>query len=162
MLLSPLMQSPSLGEEPDIRKEAAPVRDVQLGAEGRLEVAIVDKAGKPVASKLVRVEFKGHAIAYAHTDRDGHIVVRGLRPGVHTVATVGQKTAFRFWDAKTAPPAALRKPAVVIGEEQLLGQYGPPMISPAMMATGVTPTAVAVVLGGKSSGTDHRVLPASP
>ena len=162
VVLQPCLQTTAFCDEPPSSNPAPVVRDVRLNARRGVEFSIVDQAGKPVAMKLVRVEFKGRAIAYARSNDAGKISVKGLRPGVHSLATGGQTTAFRLWDAASAPPSAVNKPAVVIGSEQLLGQYGPPMISPAMMATGVTATALAVVLGGKSSGTDHKVTPASP
>ncbi len=164
LVLSPCLQSIAFSDDRPTAPPASVVRDVQLNPHGAVEFAIVDGAGKPVPKTLVRVEHKGHAVAYVRSNSEGKILIKRLRPGVHSLLTGGQTTAFRLWNAQNAPPSAVTRPAVVVGNEQLLGQYGygGPMVSPAMMATGVTATALAVVLSGKSSGTDHTVAPASP
>ncbi|MEQ9407106.1 MAG: hypothetical protein RIK87_05245 [Fuerstiella sp.] len=138
------------------------IRDIRLDQGGRVEITLVDAVGHPVGHQTVRVICRGSEVAQARTDARGRVTVTRLRPGVHTVVAGHQVTALRFWDAGHAPPAAMHNPAIVLDASQVRGQYGPGM-APAMLAAGVTATALAVVLIGKnSSDNNHAVVPASP
>lgn len=146
--------------------KAAELRDVKLQDAGRLQLRVIDEAGKPEPNQVVRVFYQNSVIAETRTNASGQAVILGLRPGVHLVATGGRMNAYRLWTQQTAPPSAISAPAVVISEQSIRGQYGygpPPMMAPGMLATGVTAAAVVAVLVGKDDGDASVVVtPSSP
>lgn len=152
------------------------IQDVRLAGKGRLNLTIVGPFGVPQAGQRIEILYNGHPVARADTSRDGTISVTGLRPGVHQLVTKHHSVAYRLWDAGTAPPSALQQPAIVLQQATVRGQYGGTMMAPAVLAAGVTATALAVVLVGKnksssnsspavtanSATADHATDPASP
>lgn len=152
--------------------KAAPVfRDIRLGGKGQLSLSVVAMTGKQLGGQSVSVLHNGKVVCRTQSSRDGKVSITGLRPGPHTIQ-VGKNTVLcRLWAASSAPPNAIARPAFVADDVAIRGQYGPPMlgapmmpmVAPAVLATGVTATALAVVLIGKSSGNDNDAfLPASP
>lgn len=145
---------------------APELRDVRLQNAGRLQLRVIDEAGKPESDQLVRVFYQNSVIAETRTNASGSAVILGLRPGVHLVATGGRMNAYRLWTQQSAPPSAISAPAIVISEQSIRGQYGygpGPMMAPGMLATGVTAAAVVAVLVGKDNGDSSVVVtPSSP
>ncbi|MCA9085133.1 MAG: carboxypeptidase regulatory-like domain-containing protein [Planctomycetaceae bacterium] len=140
------------------------VRDVVLDADQTLELTIVNISGNPQPQASVEIRFQETRIAVAVTDEHGRIRVSGMRPGVHVVTVDGQHHTLRLWTQDTAPPNAIRRPALIADESLWMGQYGPGMYGagPGMLAVGVTTIAVVAVLAGKSSSNDSVLAPASP
>jgi hypothetical protein len=159
---------PLVGSTPVVssRSQTVVSRDVRLNEGGRLSFQIVSLAGDQLADQKVTVSYLDTAIATAKSDASGRVSISGLRPGLHTISVSDSTQLYRFWTADTAPPAAITNPAVVVGAETALGQYGAPMMpmmAPGFLATTVTATALAAVLIGKNSGSDSKVVvPASP
>lgn len=152
--------------------QAHPVfRDVKLGKHGELSLTAVAITGKPLESQPVTVVYNGTVVCRSKSNQAGVVSITGLRPGLHTVQVGKTSVLCRLWKASSAPPNAISTPAIVADDSAIRGQYGPgmvgapmmPMMAPAVLATGVTATALAVVLIGKSSSNDSDiVLPASP
>ena len=140
------------------------VRDVRLEAGGRLNLRVVSLIGQQLDGEQVTISFHDKAIATAATDTNGRVLVNGLRPGIHTVHVGGSTQMYRFWNPDTAPPSATTNPAVVVGAETALGQYGAPMMpmmAPGFLATAVTATALTAVLIGKNRSGSKADIPAS-
>ncbi|MEZ6122391.1 MAG: carboxypeptidase-like regulatory domain-containing protein [Planctomycetaceae bacterium] len=152
---------PKVEERPPVRLT---VRDVVLNSRGSLNLQVVDTSGSAVSGTVVQVRFQNDVIAEARTNDDGRIIVTGLRPGLHTVTGAGASSALRLWAQGTAPPSAMSAPVLVTADETIRGQYGygPPMIAPGLLATGVTAAAVSAVVIGKNSGNNAHLAPASP
>lgn len=141
------------------------VRDVRLEPGGRVNLQVVSLIGQHLDGEHVTISFQDKAIATAATDSNGRVLVNGLRPGIHTVHVSGSTQMFRFWAPETAPPSATTNPAVVVGAETALGQYGAPMMpmmAPGFLATAVTATALTAVLIGKNRSGSKADIPASP
>ena len=158
-----------------VSEQAAPsIIDVRLSADGTAAMSIMDSAGHFVSGANVVVAYQGHEIAQAVSDASGQFTITGLRPGLHSLMSLNSGQMYRFWASDEAPPSALEKGALVVQTPAARGQYGPmmgypmqPMMGPSMMAPGllattITAAAVAVVLIGKSKGSDAVVIPASP
>jgi len=103
---------------------ASIVQDVQLQAQGTLTARIVDLQGNPVVGEHVSVMFQEKEIAAIVSDDDGFASVSGLRPGLHAIVTPTSTTAYRFWNADSAPPSATSVPAIVSDEQIIRGQMG--------------------------------------
>lgn len=150
--------------------ESAKHKDIRLSQKSEVNLTIVSAAGKPLADQVMVVTHRGNEICRAKSNRKGQVRISGLRPGMHVLTLGKEVVPVRFWTYRSAPPSALHNPAIVAGNGAVRGQYGPmmgptmgPAMAPVMLATGVTATAIAVVLIGKSSGGDTDiVLPASP
>lgn len=154
---------------PDFRVEkdstAAVLRDVRLGKDGRLSLQIVSLTGELLGEQKVSVSYRDASIATAKSDSSGRVTISGLRPGVHMVTVSDSSQLYRFWTPQTAPPSAISHPAVVVGAEAALGQYGAPMMpmmAPGFLATTVTATALTAVLIGKNGSGSKVGVPASP
>ena len=100
------------------------VQDVKLQTGGILTARIVNAQGDPVTGEHVSIIFQGKEIAAVVSDDDGFVTASDLRPGLHGIATPSGMSAYRLWDADTAPPAATSVPAVVSDPEVIRGQFG--------------------------------------
>jgi hypothetical protein len=162
--VQPASNSDPVGNQ--LSSKSPELRDVRLQDAGRLQLRVIDEAGKPEPDQLVRVFYQNSVIAETRTNASGSAVILGLRPGIHLVATGGRMSAYRLWTQQSAPPSAINAPAVVISEQSIRGQYGygpGPMMAPGMLATGVTAAAVVAVLVGKDNGDGSVVVtPSSP
>lgn len=172
IVVSPVLNSTTFGWQVEHAEPKAPVfRDVRLGEKGQLSLSVVAITGKTLEGQPVAVLHNGKVVCRTKSSRGGQVRMTGLRPGLHTVQ-VGKNTVLcRLWSASAAPPNAIARPAIVADDSAIRGQFGAPMVgapmmpmvAPAVLATGVTATALAVVLIGKSSSNDNDVfLPASP
>lgn len=151
------------------QKPAPPFRDIRLADAGTLNLTVVSSGGNAMSGQIVSILHRNREIARSMTSSQGRVVIKGLRPGLHTLRVTGQDMPCRLWTAQTAPPTALRNPAFVASGAAVRGQYGPmpgpfgPGLAPAALATGVTAAAVAAIIIGKNSGDDSVfVAPASP
>ena len=171
-ILVPLLVTPSEAvQQPQSGNTAASTfRDVRLEPGGKLQLTVVSMAGQQLADRVVTVWFNKNLVCRTKSSADGRVNITGLRPGLHMIQVGDGTLACRLWSAQSAPPNAISNPAFVAGDSTIRGQYGPmvgapmmPMMAPAVLATGVTATALAVVLIGKSSSSDNSIiLPASP
>lgn len=152
---------------PDLRVEqpsgSSRIGDVRLAAENSVTLRLVDASGQPVAGQPVRISFNRQTVARAGSDAKGRVTITKLRTGIHVVTVADTASVYRFWTAETAPPNALRHPAVVLPGKQIRGQYTPaPMVGPVLIGTGIAATALVVVLVGKSSASNNQPSPSSP
>jgi len=100
------------------------MQDVELSGDGVIVTRVVNLQGNPVVGQRVAILFQNREIASAVTDNDGLIAVSGLKPGVHALATETGSTVCRFWSDGTAPPSAVRVPAVVADADLVRAQFG--------------------------------------
>lgn len=121
------------------------VHDVELYENGVLATRVVDLQGQPVANENVTVVYKGKQIATGASDADGYVVISGLRPGAHTLMTTTNAVSCRFWSKDTAPPAAIKVPALVSDAEIVRGQFGAFNL-PMLVYAGVTAAALFVAI----------------
>lgn len=136
------------------------VQDLVLDHRNTIQIRVVDEAGQPVSNLPVTLLHSDRAVAQAATNPQGEASFTRVRPGMHVLHTGDRAVAVRFWSEQAAPPNAVRQPAIVLPQQIVRGQYGPPMMAgPAILLTGVA--AVAIVLAGKNSSNNHH-RPASP
>jgi len=131
------------------------VQDVKLQTGGILTARIVNAQGNPVTGEHVSIIFQGKEIAAVVSDDDGFVTASDLRPGLHGIATPSGMSAYRLWNADTAPPAATSVPAVVSDPEVIRGQFGAfnlPMIVVLALAGG----ALVVGLDAKDTADDAK------
>jgi hypothetical protein len=154
-LLGMLAPAQLLATAPEINA----VKDVALHDGGVLVGQVVDPQGAAKAGTPVTISFDGQTIASTNTGSDGYFAVKGLRGGVHQVATTEGQGAYRLWAAGTAPPAAQEGVLVVAGNDLARGQStgGPKaLLANPLVIAGVVATAVAVPVAVVNS------RPASP
>ena len=101
---------------------AAKVRDVRLAQGGALELQLVDQQGNAIGEVPVSLSFSGQRVAEAQSDDRGTVRFSNLRPGLHVVHAGGTTDTVRLWNDGTAPPHAVRRLAVVAGEQVVRGQ----------------------------------------
>jgi len=102
---------------------AAPaIADVALQDGGRLLVQTVDTQGVAIAGQTVSVWQNGQQLGSAVSDKDGHLVVAGLRGGVYQVRSGEHGALYRLWAPQTAPPAAQPGVLMVNGQHVFRGQ----------------------------------------
>ena len=63
-------------------------------------------------------------VATAVSDHSGHFQVSGLRGGTYFIGAGQTTSVCRLWAPNTAPPSARPGALVVVGDQQVLGQYG--------------------------------------
>lgn len=171
-MLVPSLVTTSVAQQQVPTSDAATptFRDIKLEKDGVLQLGVVSPSGQMLPNQVVTVWFNKNLICQTKSNADGRVKITGLRPGLHIIQVAEGTMPCRLWSAQSAPPNAISNPAFVAGDSTVLGQYGPmvgapmmPMMAPAVLATGVTAAAVAVVLIGKSSSSDNSIiLPASP
>ena len=137
------------------------VRDVRLSADRQLTLKVIDGGGNPSAGRQLTVAHRGVPVARAVSSSQGTVTVTNLRPGLHTIQSGGRSVIYRFWTADSAPPSAVQNPAFVLSDTQVRGQYGGGVMPTAVLAAGVTATALAIVLIGKNDSDNHQPVPAS-
>ncbi len=98
--------------------------DVELTENGVVVTRVVDLQGNPVSQQRVTILFQNREIASAVSDADGLVAISGLKAGVHAISTEMGTTVCRFWSEGTAPPSAIRVPAVVSDAEIVRAQFG--------------------------------------
>lgn len=150
--------------EPSLRPAGGPaVHDCVIDERGTITVRLVSPSGAALSNVPIYLRFGRLDVARAVTDGRGEVTFERLRAGLHEVAAGSSAIPVRFWTPSAAPPHAAKLPALVMPEEVVRGQYGPPMMAgPGILLVGAA--AVAVVLAGKSSGSNRRTTspPASP
>lgn len=107
------------------RTSRSSIRDVRLSSRRAFSGTVRTSAGKPVASRPVRVIQRGRIVASTTTKADGSYSVSGVRSGLSTLKIGSQEQQVRVWSAKAAPPSARtsvsslwnpgRRPTVVTG-----------------------------------------------
>ncbi|MBL8817395.1 MAG: carboxypeptidase regulatory-like domain-containing protein [Planctomyces sp.] len=132
---------------------AGKIQDVELHSSGMLASRVVDLQGEPVANAEVTVQYEGRTIATATSDSDGYVAVKGLRPGVHSIHTTSSSTICRFWSENTAPPSAVRIPAVVSDGEVVRGQFGAFNL-PMLVYAGVSAAALFIAIDAEDNADD--------
>jgi hypothetical protein len=142
--------------------ETNAVKDVALRDGGVLVGQVVDPQGAAKVGSSVTISFDGQTIASTNTGSDGYFAVKGLRGGVHQVATTEGQGAYRLWAAGTAPPAAQEGVLVVAGNDLARGQQTgggglKTFLSNPLVIAGIVATSVAVPVA--VSANSH---PASP
>lgn len=135
------------------KQPSARIQDVELHSNGMLATRVVDLQGQPVASQEVTVQYDGRTIATAVSDSDGYVAVKGLRPGVHSICTPTSTTICRFWSENTAPPSAVRIPAVVADGEIVRGQFGAFNL-PMLVYAGVSAAALIIAIDAEDDADD--------
>lgn len=129
---------------------SAAIRDVALRDGGYLTGQVLDAAGAPVTDTTVAVVDQGRTVATAVTDGDGRFAMKGVKAGVHQLATVKGVTVCRLWAPGTAPPAAQPDALVVNGDTVVRGTVGGGgvigFLSNPWVLGGIVATAIAVPL----------------
>jgi hypothetical protein len=131
------------------------VRDVKMGPQGSLKLRVLDAQGKTLQGQQVSLRFGDKTIASAVSNQAGEVAFRGLRSGTHVVTGPHGTTAFRFWDARTAPPNSLANPALIAEGETVRGQFGSGALGP-LIGTGVTIAALVVAIDAKNDASDAQ------
>lgn len=133
----------------------AAMEDVELSDKGVIVTRVVDLQGNPVAQQKVTVMFQDREIASAISDADGLVAISGLRPGVHAITTDMGTTVCRFWSEGTAPPSAIRVPAVVSDAEIVRAQFGGFNLPMAVYAT-VSFVALGIAIDSRNKADDAK------
>jgi hypothetical protein len=129
------------------------IQDVELRESGVLTTRVVDLQGNPVVGEQVAIEYNGKQVASAVSDKDGLVAIGGLRPGLHSIVTPMGGTICRFWTADSAPPSAIRTPAVVSDAEVIRGQFGAFNL-PMIVTTGVSIAAILIAINADNAADD--------
>ncbi len=132
---------------------AARLTDVALGENGVLQARVVDLQGRPVPGETVTILHGGREIAATTSDAAGLAAVSGLRPGIHTITTPMGAVVCRFWNSESAPPAAVRLPAVVSDADIVRGQFGAFNL-PMLLYAGVSAAALIIALDAEGDADD--------
>ncbi len=98
------------------------VSDVSLSVGGRLQGAVVDVQGIPIAGAPVVVRQKGRAIVRTTSDAAGRFRFRGLRGGVHQIVAAHGSGLYRLWTQRTAPPSSGNGVLIITKGDVLRGQ----------------------------------------
>lgn len=98
------------------------IRDVELGARGRITGQFVDVQGQPKANEVVLVQRQHSQPLQTRTDSSGRFVVDGASGGLYQIATADSVVLCRCWAEKTAPPGANRDVLIVSGDGVQRGQ----------------------------------------
>lgn len=106
------------------QQASARMLDVSLTEGGTFSGRIVDTQGRAVKGAKVAVRFQNHIVAQATTNEAGRYAVSGLMGGVHQLETVNGRVSARFWNAKTAPPAAKPVALIVSDKNVIRAQCG--------------------------------------
>lgn len=142
------------------------VTDVALTSAGELAGSIVTPDGKPSIVTPVHVLYKQAVVAQVKTDARGRYLVKGLRPGLHTIRTVNGQAVCRFWSAETAPPKAHKRLELTSDNTILRGQdegLFSGVNSGTLIGAGVfAGTAVAVATSVAGNDDAKLVLPSAP
>ena len=154
LMVQPLC-SVNADEQKSVSEVKPVVRDVKLDQKGGLTIQVMDVSGKPVANSPVSIAFNGKTVAKASSNKRGEVQLTGLRPGIHAVQMPNDTAVFRFWDARTAPPGALKRPAVTVDASTVRGQFGGPALGP-LIGTGVTIAALVVAIDAKNEAGDAQ------
>lgn len=158
-------QSLASGVSLSSSKSKVLVQDVVLSSSGDVTFTVVSSSGQAVVGNPVAVLVGSVRIAAAKTDLKGQVRISGLRPGMHVFQTGFTKSMVRLWPAASAPPQAVKFPAIVDASDLVRGQYGyGPPLSPGLVAATVTALGIGAVVIGKSSSSESAITadPASP
>jgi hypothetical protein len=98
------------------------IDDVALTEGGTLRGLVTNERGSPVGGASVVISHGGREAAQTQSDATGRFVVRGLRGGVHQLATTGGSRLMRLWAAGSAPPSAGDSAQLVAAECVVRGQ----------------------------------------
>ena len=147
-------QSALQGAEPAQAKTQPKTHDLALEDGGVIVGLVVDNRGRLVRNAAVSIMHGTHRVARARTNKRGEFRVKGLRPGIHTIAAAGETGVYRFWSDRTAPPQAGAKALLVADERVVRGQCGEGCTCEACsgtnnsLLTGVIVGAIAGTVGG--------------
>lgn len=125
----------------------APMRDVRLGAGGRLDGTANNSQGLAQAGVPVTVLHQGQVVVSTTTDQAGRFAFTGLRGGEYTMAVNDEATLCRLWAEGTAPPSA-KQYLQLYGGDVVRGQHFKArsvLTSPVLIGAAIG-TAVAVPL----------------
>jgi len=140
------------------------VVDVALRDGGVLLGQVVDPQGAAKAGAAVSVRYEDRELVTTSADPDGYFAVKGLRGGVHQVATQEGHAVYRLWAPGTAPPAAQDGVLLVAGSDVTRGQWGgggglKTFLANPLVITGIVATAVAVPVALHNSRSSSPVSP---
>lgn len=142
--------------------------DVALNDGGLLRGTLLTTAAQPVSGMTVNVLHEQKVVATATSNEKGEFSVKGLRNGAHTIQVGATRHSVRLWGTNSAPPAAVENIAIVIDDETVRGQMGPPMtgdpglwVANNMGALLLIGGAVALTLA-TTLDNDNSATPASP
>ena len=102
-----------LAEQPTARMPQSVIVDAVLDSNGSITCQLLDRDGRPVANELVQVRQGRKLIARAKTDRSGNFRLVGFKGGLYRVQSNDTQRLYRFWTARTAPPAAKSNTVIV-------------------------------------------------
>ena len=139
------------------------VVDVALRDGGVLLGQVVDPQGVAKADAPVSLRYEDRELVTTNAGPDGYFAVKGLRGGVHQVATQDGHGVYRLWAAGTAPPSAQDGVLLVSGSSVTRGQQGggglKTFLANPLVIAGIVATAVAVPVALHNSRSSS---PASP
>lgn len=98
------------------------IRDVALGAGGRLSGQIVGVSGQPLRNAEIVMIRDDTIVARTLSDEDGRFTAAGLRAGVYQLQAANSVAAYRCWTANAAPPGAASEVLLVSGGPVERGQ----------------------------------------
>jgi hypothetical protein len=136
------------------------VRDVVINADSSMQAQIVDITGTPRQGEKVTVYFQNKPVASATSNDKGIVTFTGVRPGPHLIASTNGMLACRFWKPDTAPPSAVRIPAVVDDAEVIRGQLGAFNLPMAVFG-GAAIAAVVIGVGAQEDADDAQAANAA-
>jgi len=138
-----------------------PVSDVELDAEGRLQGAVINVQGVPVAMATVVVWQDGREVARTAADALGCFSVNGLRGGTYLISVGNSAKPYRTWVTQTAPPKTSPLALIIVGGDVVRGQVplGCFFCSDAIVIAGMVGAIIAIPIAVHQSRDDD---PSSP
>lgn len=123
--------------------------DIELKPTGLLTGTVLDPQGSPLAARQIQLLSGAKPLVTATTNEQGQFAIRGVQPGIYSIATGTDVAVFRVWAPNTAPPAARPQAVLYSGmvARGLGDKFGSwlPSINPWQMLH--SPTTVGVAIG---------------
>jgi hypothetical protein len=118
------MQSAYAGKAISKKITKPAIIDIELGANGTLLGAVLEKSGKPVIGEKVQIFQGKKKIAEATTNRQGQYSIKGLRGGTYRIASRSGSEYYRMWRKGTAPKNAYSAALIQRTGKVVRGQLG--------------------------------------
>jgi len=141
------------------------VTDVALTANGTVAGQLLNAEGVVLDGAVVSIRKGGKEVARTVTNKNGVFAVKSLKSGQYQVVAGKTQGTFRFWSAKTAPPAASKIVKLVQGKGAVRAQFGGlDIVTLTTLGAAITGVTLAAVNLSKLNDIEDRVdkIPTSP
>lgn len=120
MTLSPA----AFADQGQVKTEKLTLKNVELGKSGTVRGKLLDRAGKPIAGKILKIHTP-KSVEEVKSAKDGSFTISSRTGGNCAILVDDKAYACRLWANGTAPPKALttigivhQKGAIVRGQDE--------------------------------------------